>query len=137
MPGRLRVDVSAQGTLADDTALVDVASELDRRVPLPSELPSPPSVTDGGGAFTASSASISPRSDPAEPTARAGVMRPSAAASVAAPCNIEVGPPVSLAEIASGSYRDDALVKPHDWPDVPDEYGYLTLLDEVPEEVLE
>jgi hypothetical protein len=44
---------------------------------------------------------------------------------------------VSLAEIASGSYHDDPLVKPHDWPDVPDEDKYLTVPDEVPEEVLE
>jgi hypothetical protein len=38
---------------------------------------------------------------------------------------------VSLAEIASGSYRDDPLttVKPHDWPDVLDEDKYLALLD--------
>ena len=64
-------------------------------------------------------------------------MRPSAAAGVAAPCNIEVSLPASLAEIASGSYRDDPLVKPHDWPDVPDEDEYLTLPDEVPEEMLE
>jgi hypothetical protein len=66
-------------------------------------------------------------------------MRPSAAASVARPCNIEVGPPVCLAEIASGSYRDDPLVKPHDWPDVPEEPEdeYPTLPDEMPEEVLE
>jgi hypothetical protein len=42
---------------------MDGASELDRRVPLPREPPSPPSVTDGGGALTTSSASISPRSD--------------------------------------------------------------------------
>ena len=43
---------------------------------------------------------------------------------------------MSLAEIASGSYRDDPLVKPHDSPDgsdVPDEDEYLTLPDEVPE----
>ena len=44
-----------------------------------------------------------------------------------------VGPPVSLAEIASGSYRDDPLVKPHDWPDVPDEDKYQTLPEELPE----
>jgi hypothetical protein len=44
---------------------------------------------------------------------------------------------VSLAEIESGSCRDDPLVKPHDWPDVPDEDEYLTLPDEVPGEVLE
>jgi hypothetical protein len=42
-----------------------------------------------------------------------------------------------LAEIAFGSYGDDPLVKPHDWPDVPDEDEYLTLPDEVPGEVLE
>jgi hypothetical protein len=60
-------------------------------------------------------------------------MRPSAAASAARPCNIEVGPPVSLAEIASRSYRD----KPYYWPDAPDEEEYLTLPDEIPEEVLE
>jgi hypothetical protein len=40
---------------------------------------------------------------------------------------------VSLAEIASGSYRDDRLVKPHDWPDVPDEDEYQTLPEEVPQ----
>jgi hypothetical protein len=40
---------------------------------------------------------------------------------------------VSLAEIASGSYRDDPLAKPHDWPGVPDVDEYLTLSDEVPE----
>jgi hypothetical protein len=44
---------------------------------------------------------------------------------------------VSLAEIASGSYRDDPPVNPRDWPDVPDEDEYLTLPDEVPEEVLQ
>jgi hypothetical protein len=117
-------------------APVDGASELDRRARRPSEPPSPPSVTDGGGAFATSGASsISPWSDPTLPTARAAIMRPSAATSVAGPCNVEVGPPVSLAEIASGSYRDDPLVKPHDWPDVPDEDEYPTLPDEVPEEV--
>jgi hypothetical protein len=115
----------------------DGASEFDLRVPLPRELPSPPSVTDGGGAFTTSSASISPRSDPTEPTASAAIMRPAAATSAARPCNIDVGPPVSRAEIASGSYRDDPPVKPHDWPDVPDENEYLTLPEELPEEVLE
>ena len=39
--------------------------------------------------------------------------------------------------MASGSYRDDPLVKPHDWPDVPEDDEHLTLPDEVPEEVLE
>ena len=68
--------------------------------------------------------------------ASTAIMRPCAAASVARPCNLDVGSPVCLAEIASGSCRDDPLVKPHDWPDVPDEYDYLTLPDEVPEEVL-
>ena len=67
----------------------------------------------------------------------AAIMRPSAAAGVARPCNIEVGPPASLAEIASGSYCDDPPVKPHDWPEVHDEDEHLTLPDEVPEEVLE
>ncbi len=56
----------------------DGASELERRVPLPSELPSPPSVTDRGGAFTASSASIFPGSDPTEQIASAA-SRPHAA----------------------------------------------------------
>jgi hypothetical protein len=115
----------------------DGAFELDRGARRPSELRSPPSVIDGGCAFTANSASILPRSDPTEPTASAAIVRPSAAADVARPCNIEVGPPVSLAEIASGSYRDDALVKPHDRPDAPDEYEYPTLPDQLPEEVLE
>jgi hypothetical protein len=60
-------------------APTDVASELDRRARRASELPSPPSVTDGGGAFTASSASsISPRSEPTEPIASAA-SRPHAA----------------------------------------------------------
>jgi hypothetical protein len=118
-------------------APVDGASHTDRGARRPSEPPSPPSVTDGGGAFATSSASMFPSSDPTEPTASAAIMRPSAAASVARPCNIEVGPPVSLAEIASKSYHDDPLVTPHDWPDVPDEDEYLTLPDEVPEEVLE
>ncbi len=93
-----------------------VVIELDRRVPLPSELPSPPSVTDGGGAFTANSASISSQSDPTEPTASAAIMRPSAAAGVARPCDIDQ-PPVSLAEIALGSYGDDPLAKPPDMPE--------------------
>jgi hypothetical protein len=99
----------------------DGASELDGRVPLPSQLPSR-------------------TSDPMEPTASAAIMLPAASSadsSAARPCNIEVGPPVSLAEIAFGSYGDDPLVKPHDWPDVPDEDEYQTLPDEVPEEVLE
>ncbi len=118
-------------------APTDGASKLDRRVPLPSKPPSPPSVTDGGGALTTSSASVLPQSVPTEPTASAAIIRSNAATSAAGPCNIEVGPAVSLAEIASGSYRDDPLVKPHDWPDVPDEDDFLTLPDEVPEEVLE
>ena len=41
-------------------APVDGASELDRGARRPSELPSPPSVCDGGGAFTANSASVLP-----------------------------------------------------------------------------
>jgi hypothetical protein len=115
---------------------VDGASELERRARRPSEPPCPPSVTDGGGAFTTGAASISPVSDPTEPTASAAITRPSAVTSVARPCNIEASPPVSLAEIASGTYND-ALIKPHDWPDVPDEDEYLTLPEELPEEVLE
>jgi hypothetical protein len=118
-------------------APVDSASHTDRGARRPSELPSPPSGTDGGGALTTSSASMFPGSDPTEPSASAGIMRPSAAASVAGPCNIEVGPAVSLAEIASKSYRDDPLVKPHDWPGVPDEDECLKLPNEVPEEVLQ
>jgi hypothetical protein len=98
-------------------SFVDGASHTDRDARRPSELPSPPFVTDGGGAFTTSSASISPavRSDGAT------CQRCSHASCAARPCNIDVGPPVSLAQIASGSHRADPLVKPHDWPDVPDE----------------
>ena len=44
---------------------------------------------------------------------------------------------MSLAETASYSHRDDPLVKPHDWPNVPDEDEHLTLPYEVSEEVLE
>jgi hypothetical protein len=65
------------------------------------------------------------------------IMRPSAANNAARPCKFEVGPPVTVAEIASGSYRDNPLVKPHDWPDVPEEDEYLTLPDEMTGEVLE
>ena len=41
--------------------------------------------------------------------------------------------------MASRSYGDGPLVKPHDWPDAPDEdeYQVYVLPDEVPEEVLE
>ena len=84
-----------------------------------------------------SSATMCLASEPTEPTASAAIMRPYLAAGVARPCDIEVGPPVSLAEIASGSYRDDRLVKPRDWPDVPDEDEHQTLPDQVPEEALE
>jgi hypothetical protein len=84
---------------------IGVASELDRSVPLPRELPSPPS-------------------DPTEPTATAAILRP-AAASASGPCNIEVGPPVSLAEVALGEC--DPPFKPHDWPDAPDEEESQTL----------
>jgi hypothetical protein len=115
---------------------VDGASHTNRGARRPSELPSPPSVTDGGEAFTTSSASsILPASDPTEPTASAAITRPSAAASVARPCNTEVGPPVSLAEIASGSYRDDPPVKPRD--NAPDEDEHQALPDQEPEEVLD
>ncbi len=59
--------------------------------------------------------------------------RPSAATtSEARPCNTDQLPG-SMAETAFGSYGDDPLVKPNDWPDVPDEYEYLTLPDDVPE----
>ena len=88
----------------------DGASGLDRCVPLPRELPSPPS-------------------DPMEPTASAAIMRP-AVTGAARPCNIEVGPPVSLAEIALGEC--DPPFKPHDWPDAPDEEESQTLPEELP-----
>ena len=50
---------------------VDGAAHTDRGARRPSEPPSPPSVTDGGGAFMSSSASMFPWSDPMEPTASA------------------------------------------------------------------
>jgi hypothetical protein len=84
---------------------IGLASELDRGVPLPRELPSPPS-------------------DPMEPTASAAIMC-LAVTGAARPCSIEVGPPVSLAEIASGEC--DPPFKPHDWPDAPDEEESQTL----------
>jgi hypothetical protein len=89
---------------------IGVASELDWGVPLPRELPSPPS-------------------DPTEPTATAAVMRP-AATSAARPCNLEVGPPVSLAETARGEY--DPPFKPHDCSDAPDGDESQTLPEELP-----
>jgi hypothetical protein len=49
---------------------IDVASELGRGVPLPRQLPSPPSV----GTVTTNSASTLPGSDPTEPTAIAASM---------------------------------------------------------------
>ncbi len=103
---------------ASHASPIDVASDLDRCVPLPRELPSPPS-------------------DPTEPTATAAIMRPAAFSSAARPCNIEVGPPVSLAEIiAHGEY--DPPFKPHDYPDAADEEEYQTLREELPcEELLE
>jgi hypothetical protein len=92
MPAQAVQDLSAQGPdgrrpTLQNMGLVrrmshasspDGASHTERGVPSPSELPSPPSVTDGRGAFTASRASISARSDPTEPTARAAIMHPSA-----------------------------------------------------------
>jgi hypothetical protein len=89
---------------------IDVASDLDRCVPLPRELPSPPS-------------------DPMEPSATAAIMRP-AATSAARPCKIEVGPPVSLAETARGEY--DPPFEPNDWPDAADEDNYQAPPDELP-----
>ena len=59
-------------------APTDSASDTDRGARSPSELPSPPSVTDGGGALT-TIASVFPATDPTEPTASAASMRPSAA----------------------------------------------------------
>ena len=91
---------------------IGVASDLDRGVPLPRELPSPPS-------------------DPMEPTATAAIMRP-AATSAALPCNLEVGPPVSIAETGRGEC--DPPFKPHDWPDAPDEEESQTLPEELPYE---
>jgi hypothetical protein len=76
-------------------APVDGASHTDRGARKPSEPPSPPSVIDGGGAFTTSRASVLPQSVPTEPTASAAIIRSNAATSVARPCNIEVGPPAS------------------------------------------
>ncbi len=57
------------------------------------------------------------------------LMRP-AATSAARPCNIEVGPPVSLAETARGEC--DPPFKPHDRPDAPDEEESQTLPAELP-----
>jgi hypothetical protein len=105
---------------ASHASPIDVASELGSGARRPSQLPIPPSV----GTVTTNSASILAGSDPTEPTATAAVMRP-AATSAARPCNIEVGPPVSLAEIARGEC--DPPFKPHDWPDAPDEDEHQTL----------
>ena len=73
---------------------IDVASELDRGVPLPRELPSPPFVATN-------TASIVPASDPTGPTARAAIITPhastgAATGSAARTCTIEVGPPAIL-----------------------------------------
>jgi hypothetical protein len=90
---------------------IGVAYDLDRGVSLPRELPSPPS-------------------DPTEPTATAAIMSPAAFSSAARPCNLEVGPPVGMAEIARGEY--DPPFKPDDRPDAPDEDEHQTLPEELP-----
>jgi hypothetical protein len=87
-----------------------VASESDSGARRPSHLPSQ-------------------ASDPTEPTATAAILRP-AANGAARPCNLEVGPPVRLVEIARGSYRDDPLVKPHGRPDAADEDDEHQMLPE-------
>ncbi len=88
----------------------DGTSELDSGAQRPSQLPSPPS-------------------DPMEPTATAAIMCP-AATGAAGPCNIEVGPPVSLAEIALGEC--DPPFKPDNRPDAADEDEHQTLPEEFP-----
>ena len=108
-PDGRRPTVQNMGLLrrVSHVAPVDGASELDRGVPSPRELPSPPS-------------------DPMEPTATTAIVRP--ALTVAArPCNIEVGPPVSLAEIARGEC--DPPFKPDDRPDAAE---HQTLPEELP-----
>jgi hypothetical protein len=107
----------------------DGASESDRGVRRPSQLPSPPSMTDAQGMFTDNSASVLPLSAAAEPTATAAIMS-LAATSAARPCNIEVGPPVSLAEIALGEC--DPPFKFDDRPDAPDEDECQTMPEELP-----
>jgi hypothetical protein len=109
-------------------APADGASESDWGMRRPSQVPSPSSVTDAQGTFT-DNASVLPGSAPAEPTATAAIVCP-AIPSAARPCNLEVGPAVSLAEIAPGEC--DPPFKPHDRPDAPDEDEYQTLPAELP-----
>jgi hypothetical protein len=105
--------------------MIGVASESDSGARRPSQLPSPPSV----GTVTTNSASILAGSDPTGPTVTAASMRP-AATSAARPCNIEVGPPVSMVEIGRGEFGPP--FKPHDRPDAPDEEEHETLPEELP-----
>jgi hypothetical protein len=107
---------------------IGVASELDSGARRPSQLPSPPSMTDAQGMFTDNSASVLPQSDPMEPTATAAIMS-LAANGAARPCSIEVGPTVSLAEIEIARGECDPPFKPHDRPDAPD---HQTLPEELP-----
>ena len=104
-------------------APADGASGSDRGVRRPSQVPSPPSVTDAQGTFP-DNASVLPGSAQAEPTSE--LVCP-AAPSAARPCNIEVGPPVSLAEIAPGEC--DPPFKPDDRPDAAE---HQTLPEELP-----
>jgi hypothetical protein len=128
-PGGRRPTVQNMGLLRrmSHAAPVDVASDSDRGVRRPSQLPNSSSVTDG----------VSCTMQPATIAAITSLSAAGAAAgtSAARPCNIGVGPPVTMAEIA-GEGRG-SLSKPHDRPDVPDDDEYLTMPEEVPPEAAE
>jgi hypothetical protein len=84
-PGGRRPTVQSMGLVRrmSHAAPVDVASDSDRGVRRLSELPSPPSLTDGRGAFTTNSASMFPASDPSGPTHTSAAIRPHAATGAA------------------------------------------------------
>jgi hypothetical protein len=131
-PAGRRLTVQNMGLLrrVSQASPTDGASESDRGVGRPSQLPSPPSMTDAQGMFTDNSASVLPLSAPAEPTATAAIMS-LAATTAARPCDIEVGPPVSLAEIEIAPGECDPPFKPHDRPNAADAEDYQTLPEEL------
>jgi hypothetical protein len=129
-PGGRRPTVQNMGLLRrmSHAAPVDVASDSDRGVRRPSQLPNSSSVTNG----------VSCTMQPAPIAALTSLSAAGAATGTCAarPCNIGVGPPVTMAEIA-GEGRRGSLSKPHDRPDVPDDDAYLTMSEEVPPEAAE
>jgi hypothetical protein len=108
-------------------APVDVPSDSDRGVRSPSQLPNPPSVTDGRVSSAANSASTFAELAPREPAASAAITS-ATATTAAGPGTIEVGAPMSLFQIA-GEGRG-SLFKPSHSADVLAVDDYQTMPEE-------